>query len=82
MHPQECEEMIRVWDGKQKRERLRDASLQHIIALAGGMKKQGGGKLTIFDFAPDLKQEQTPEQKEAVLKSRLIAMAAKSNKKK
>ena len=74
--------MIKAWERKQRRERLRDASLQHIIALGAGMKKQHGGKLTIFDFVPDLKPEETEEQKEAVIKAYFMKLAAQPKAKK
>mgnify|MGYP003651992164 CR=1 FL=1 len=51
-----------------------------MIASAGGMKRKGGGKLTIDDFLPDFakpKKEATPEKKEADLKSAFIGMAAR-----
>lgn len=74
--------MIKAWEQKQKRERWKTAELQLVIALAGGMKKQGGGKLSIFDFAPDLKPEQTPEQSEAMIKAYFVQMAEESKAKK
>jgi hypothetical protein len=80
LHPQECESILEAWEQRQKRERIRDASMQHIIALAGGMKKRGGGQLRLEDFAPELK-DKTPEEREAKLKAQFKAMAEASKRK-
>jgi len=48
--------------------------------MAGGMKRKGGGRLTIEDFLPEFaKEEDTPEKQEEKLKKAFRAMAARSN---
>lgn len=82
MHPDECAEILKAFEAKQKRERIRDASLKHVIAMAGGMKKTGGGKLTLFDFDQGLKGSNSSEEKEEAIKNYFKALAAKSKAKK
>ncbi len=38
--------------GLRRREEYRDAQLMLLTAQAGGMKRQGGGRLTLKDFLP------------------------------
>lgn len=49
------------------------ASIQHIVALAGGMKKKGGGLIKLEDFAPQLRK---PEDREKKLQRQLMMLAA------
>lgn len=61
------------------------AGLELIIATGSGMKRKGGGKLTIEDFLPEFakpkKKELTPEEKEARLKAQFQSMAAQAKAK-
>lgn len=44
--------------------------------MAGGMKRKGGGKLTIDDFLPQsAKAESDPKQDEEKLKRKFMALA-------
>jgi hypothetical protein len=58
------------------------AHLELTVAMAGGMKKRGGGRLDINDFLPDFAKPKqkalTPEEKEERLKAALMGMAMKS----
>jgi hypothetical protein len=50
---------------------VRLAAVHHIVAVAGGMKKRGGGKLQFKDFLPQEDEHDTEE----TLKKKLMAMA-------
>jgi hypothetical protein len=81
MHPAECTALIDAWQTKNKRERYRDASIMHVIAMAGGMKKRGGGSFKLEDFAPELKKK-SPEEMERAAKAFFIKASMQQNRKK
>lgn len=57
--------------------------IRHTIAAAGGMKRRGGGQLTLDDFLPDYlrkqKKPKDPAMIEARLKTTLNALAKFQN---
>lgn len=77
MHPEECEAIAEAWRKKEERLEIRLASISHVIALAGGMKRKGGGKLTIEDFLPKsiAKKTSDPKAAEEKLKRQFMALA-------
>lgn len=82
-NPEQASAYIEAWENKHIREARQRAQLEMTIALAGGMKKKGGGKLSLSDFLPDFakpkKKNLDPEESEAKLKAALIGMAQRSN---
>jgi hypothetical protein len=72
---------MKVWLDKMKREAIKQASLELVIASAGGMKRKGGGSLTLKDFTPVFAREnKTQQDKEQQLKGFLVALANRSKK--
>ena len=70
---------MEAWEKKQIRDAQHRAQLELTIAISSGMKKKGGGRLTVDDFLPDFakpkKKETTPEESEKKLKAARMAMA-------
>lgn len=59
------------------------ASLEFTVAKGAGMRRQGGGSLTIADFLPKFAQEpdNDPKAKEEKLKAKFRALARRGTNK-
>lgn len=68
---------MEAWTDRQKREAHRTAQLQLTVAMAGGMKRKGGGNLTLDDFLPKFAKPKKKKTGENELKAAFMAMAAK-----
>lgn len=76
MHPDEAAAYVEAWRNREDREDIRNALIRYTVAVAGGMKKNGGGRLKLRDFLTE--KPKTPEQQEAELKARLMSMAKRT----
>lgn len=82
MTPCQCSSILETHRQKVKSDRIKDASLCHVIAVAGGLKKRNGMQFQLTDFAPDLKEIETPEEQEQKVKMQLMKLAAAQSQKK
>lgn len=80
-HPEQCNQYVEAWKNKQYRDEQRNAALQHIIAVSGGVKISGRAP-RLADFLPRRgKPKVSAELSEARLKIALQAMAKAQQRK-
>jgi hypothetical protein len=70
---------MEAWTNKDNRERARLASLQHIIAVSGGVKIQGRAP-RFEDFYATAKKKRSPEAAEKIAQFQLNALKRKAEK--
>ena len=77
----QCEQYTKAWEKKNKREEFRLARMLHMTAVAGGLKRAGGGSLTVSDFLPEyMKPRINPALQEAKLKAYFTKLIKKNGK--
>jgi hypothetical protein len=79
-HPQQCAAYIKAWKEKEQRESARLASLQHVIAIAGGVKIKGRAP-RFEDFFHGGSTRKNPKVSEMKLALQINAMKRKEEKK-
>jgi hypothetical protein len=79
-HPEQCNAYIKAWENKEARERARLASLQHIVAVSGGIKIKGRAP-RFEDFFQAPKKVRSPEAEAQIALFQLNALKRKEEKK-
>ena len=79
-HPEQCQQYLETWKNKEQRENARTAAMQHITAVAGGVKIKGRTPKFEDFMQVDKKKKVNPELAEARLKTAFMALAAQSKK--
>jgi len=79
-HPEQCQQYLETWKNKEQRENARTAAMQHITAVAGGVKIKGRAP-KFEDFMQIEKTKKVnPVLSEARLKTAFMALAAQAKK--
>lgn len=78
----QAEAYITAWRDREIRTERRLASMKEVIAATFGLKKQGGGRMTMKDFLPRfaMTAEDDPEAVENKLKAGLRALARRKKR--
>ena len=80
-HPEQCDQYIKAWQKKQEREEYRTASIQHIVAVSGGVKINNRNA-RLDDFMPSLKRKKiNPKLAQARQEVALRQMKAANDRK-